>query len=156
MLVDVTDEMSAIAEETFGPTLPIIQVASEDEAVERANRSEFGLDAYVFTKDIAKGRHIAERLEAGTVMINDVLFTHAAPETPWGGVKDSGVGRVHSDDGLRDLCEAYHVNYPRVPSTKSEPFWYPYSEGRYRMLRQATKALFSDTMGARLKALVGR
>lgn len=156
VLVDVTEDMEAIYDETFGPTLPIMKVASEEEAIQRANTSRFGLNAYVFTNDVAKGRRIAEQLEAGTIMINDVLYTHAAPETPWGGVKESGVGRVHSDEGLRGLCEGYHINYPVVSTGKSELFWYPYSGSRYKLLRNVTRGLFSSGVGRKLNAFLGR
>ena len=84
---------------------------------------------------------LAERLEAGTVMINETLFTHACPETPWGGVKKSGIGRVHSDDGLRDLCIPYHVNEETIPTAKWSPFWQPYNHKMYRALLGAARAL---------------
>jgi succinate-semialdehyde dehydrogenase/glutarate-semialdehyde dehydrogenase len=133
VLVDVTDEMIVTFEETFGPVMPIIKVEDEEEAVLRANSSRYGLNAYVFTKDQKKGRRIAERLEAGSVIINDTLMTHAFPETPWGGVKESGMGRVHSDEGLRELSECRHVNYELVPL--ANPVWYPYSRKKaYRFL----------------------
>jgi len=125
VMINVDDSMPASCEETFGPLLPIMKFKTEDEAIERANNSCYGLTACVYTRDQERGRRIAERLEAGTVMINDALMTHAFPETPWMGVKESGIGRVHSDDGLRDLCQAYHVNYEVIPMKNM--VWYPYS-----------------------------
>lgn len=141
VLVDVTEEMECIREETFGPTLPILKYQTVEEAIERANNSPYGLDAYVYGRDKEKTRHVAERLEAGTVMINETLVTHACPETPWGGVKESGVGRVHSDQGLRDLCVAYHVNEEVVPTMKWSPFWQPYSHKMYKALLGAARLL---------------
>ena len=88
--------------------------------------------------------------------VNDVLYTHAAPETPWGGVKESGVGRVHSDEGLRGLCEGYHINYPVVSTGKSELFWYPYSGSRYKLLRNVTRGLFSSGLGQKLNGFLGK
>ncbi len=125
VLVGVDESMEVMREESFGPLLPIVEVQTEEEAVRKSNDSEFGLNAYVFTRDGDKGKRIAECLEAGTVMVNDVLMTHAFPETPWGGVKKSGMGRVHSDKGLRDLCEARHVNHELI--SLPNPVWYPYS-----------------------------
>jgi len=125
VMINVDDSMPAVCEETFGPLLPIMKFKTEDEAIERANNSKYGLTACVYTRDQERGRKIAERLEAGTVMINDTLMTHAYPETPWMGVKESGIGRVHSDDGLRDLCQAYHINYDVIPMKNM--VWYPYS-----------------------------
>lgn len=125
IMINVEDSFTACCEETFGPVLPIMKFKTEDEAIERANNSPYGLTACVYTRDPQRARKIAERLEAGTVMINDALMTHAFPETPWMGVKESGTGRVHSDDGLRDLCQVYHVNYDTIPMKNM--VWYPYS-----------------------------
>jgi succinate-semialdehyde dehydrogenase/glutarate-semialdehyde dehydrogenase len=154
VMTGVTEEMDCMTEETFGPTLPIIEVSSTDEAIRRANDSSFGLDAYVFTADQRQGRRVAERLEAGTVMVNEVLITHACPETPWGGVKQSGIGRVHSDDGLRDLCHAYHVNEERVKLPMAwSPFWQPYSHEMYERILGAARALQRSGLRGRSRAL---
>ncbi len=125
IMINVEDSFTACCEESFGPILPIMKFKTEDEAIERANNSCYGLTASVYTRDSERAKKIAERLEAGTVMINDALMTHAFPETPWMGVKESGTGRVHSDDGLRDLCQVYHVNYDTIPMKNM--VWYPYS-----------------------------
>ena len=105
VLTGCTQDMDVMRKEIFGPVIPIMRVQSEEEAVRHANDSHLGLLAYVFTRDRERGKRLAERIEAGTVMINDVLNTYACPETPWGGVKHSGIGRTHSVIGLRDLCE---------------------------------------------------
>jgi succinate-semialdehyde dehydrogenase/glutarate-semialdehyde dehydrogenase len=128
--------------EIFGPVLPIMKVRDEEEAVRLANDSHLGLMAYVFTRDRKKGERLGERLEAGTVMVNDVLNTYGAPETPWGGVKQSGIGRTHSAQGLRDLCQIRHVNSDRVPPLARDPFWYPYSDRAYRRTLSLLKLLF--------------
>jgi len=121
VLTDVTEDMQVLSEETFGPLLPIIRVDDEKEAISRANDSVYGLSAYVYTRNTKKGRLIAEQIEAGTVMLNEALLTHVLPEAPWQGFKTSGIGRVHSDEGLRDLCLACHVNYDTISIPK--PFW---------------------------------
>src|SRR6266851_3233511 len=106
------------------------------------------------TRDKAKADYIANRLFAGTVMHNDTLYTHAAPETPWGGVKASGLGRVHGKHGLRDLCEVRHVNLERF---NFPAFWfYPYSAKGYRLGRRVYGTLIGTSLSARLKALLGR
>lgn len=153
VLIHATEDMDVVREETFGPVLPILRVESEEEAIRRANDSIYGLDAYVFSRDREKARKIAEQLEAGTVMINEVLTTYGAPETPWGGVKKSGIGRVHGDDGLRDLCERYHVNYDRIPGFARDPYWYPYSEKIYRGMLRAMRLLFGSDARTKLRAL---
>lgn len=154
VLVDVTDDMDVMKEESFGPLLPIMPVDSDEEALERANHSPYGLSANVYTRDRQRGRRLAERIEAGTVVINDCLITHGCPETPWGGVKKSGLGRVHSDEGLRDLSQAYHVNEPAVPTVVSwSPFWQPYSHKQYERLLAAMRAVFGSGLGPRVEAL---
>ncbi len=84
-----------------------------------------------------------------------MLFTHAAPETPWGGVKASGIGRVHGDDGLRALCETYHVNEERLGQPRDHPIgvWYPYSRSRYDNLKRLAHALFRRGLAGRLQGL---
>src|SRR6266851_978102 len=154
VLTGVTHDMAIMRDETFGPMLPIMTFRTEDEAVRLANDSPYGLSAYVFTRDKAKADYIANRLFAGTVMHNDTLYTHAAPETPWGGVKASGLGRVHGKHGLRDLCEVRHVNLERF---NFPAFWfYPYSAKGYRLGRRVYGTLIGTSLSARLKALLGR
>jgi succinate-semialdehyde dehydrogenase/glutarate-semialdehyde dehydrogenase len=141
VLSGCTQDMDVMRKETFGPVIPIMRVHTEDEAVKLANDSHLGLLAYVFTRDRERGKRLAERIEAGTVMINDVLNTYACPETPWGGVKHSGIGRTHSMIGLRELCETRHVNHDRVALGR-EVWWYPYKEGTYRALLRGARLLF--------------
>ncbi|MBX3192739.1 MAG: aldehyde dehydrogenase family protein [Labilithrix sp.] len=135
--------MSVMTEEIFGPVVPIQKVASEDEAVRLANDSHLGLNAYVFTKNREKGRRLAQRVEAGSVVVNDVLVNYAATETPFGGIKQSGFGRIHGDDALRDMCDARHVLSGRVPEASSDPLWFPYSSKAYRWQVRLLRALFS-------------
>jgi succinate-semialdehyde dehydrogenase/glutarate-semialdehyde dehydrogenase len=154
VLANVTQDMAIMREETFGPMLPIATFRTEDEAVRLANDSPYGLSAYVFTRDRARADRVANRLLAGTVMHNDALYTHAAPETPWGGVKASGIGRVHGKYGLRELCEVRHVNLERF---EFPAFWYyPYGAKGYRLGRRVYGALIGNGIGARLRALLGR
>jgi len=142
VLEGVTQDMRIVHEEIFGPVLPFVKVKDVNEALRHANDSHLGLTAYVFTKDRSRGREIAEQIESGTVMVNDVMATYGMPETPWQGVKDSGVGFVHTDDGLRNMCQSRHVHYDRIISLKKEPWWYPYSESRFSMLKKFMKLLF--------------
>ncbi len=141
VLTGCTQDMDVMRKEIFGPVIPIMRVATEEEAVRLANDSHLGLLAYVFTRDRERGKRLAERIEAGTVMVNDVLNTYACPETPWGGVKQSGIGRTHSAIGLRDLCETRHVNYDRVAFGR-EVWWYPYRDGTFRALLRGARLLF--------------
>ncbi|HUH05452.1 MAG TPA: aldehyde dehydrogenase family protein [Kofleriaceae bacterium] len=143
VLTSCTQDMDVMRKEIFGPVVPIMRVSSEAEAIELANDSHLGLLAYVFTRDRAKGARLAQEIEAGTVMVNDVLNTFGCPETPWGGVKMSGIGRTHSAIGLRDLCEIRHVNVDRF-APKKELWWYPYSEKTHRVMLRAMKLILGN------------
>ncbi len=141
VLANCTQDMGVMRQEIFGPVVPVMRVADEEQAIRLANDSHLGLLAYVFTRDRDRGKRIAERVEAGTVMVNDVLATYACPETPWGGVKHSGIGHTHSIRGLRDLCETRHVNHDRL-NLPREVWWYPYREGTFRALLRGARLLF--------------
>ena len=122
----VTDEMRIMREEIFGPVVPIIVVDNEEEAIERANDSNFGLGASIWTKDRAKGERMARRIESGMVWINDHSYTHAACQCSWGGVKDSGLGRSHSKFGLYECVEVKLVAWE--PGLTRDLWWQPYDE----------------------------
>ena len=141
VLADCKPDMDVMRKEIFGPVMPIMKVRDDEEAVRIANDSHLGLMGYVFTRDTQRGKRIAERIASGTVMINDCLLTFGAPETPWGGVKQSGIGRTHSADGLRELCEMRHVNYDRLALSR-ELWWYPYSDKLYRRTLSALRWIF--------------
>lgn len=153
VLLDVTEDMDVVNKETFGPVIPVMRLRDEDAMIAEANRSHLGLLAYVFTKDAARGRRVAERIEAGTVMVNDVIATHAMAETPWGGVKASGVGHTHGDDGLRHMCQARHVNYDALPWANRELWWYPYAAKNVPLLKKSLAVLYGRGIGERLKLL---
>ncbi len=140
VLVDVTHDMRVMREETFGPVLPIVTVADEAEAVREANRSNYGLLASVWTKDTARGKQLAARIEAGTVIINDVTYTHGAAETPWFGVKESGFGVAHSKYGLREFVRMKHVNWDLLPVERNL-WWYPYSDKTHARLKSLANVL---------------
>lgn len=141
VLTECRQEMDVMRKEIFGPVLPIMRVRDEEEALGLANDSHLGLAAYVFSDDKQKARRLAERIESGMVMINDCLLTYGAPETPWGGIKQSGIGHTHSDRGLKDLCQTRHVNYDRL-ALKRELWWYPYSNKLYRQTLKMLRWVF--------------
>ncbi|HZX97831.1 MAG TPA: aldehyde dehydrogenase family protein [Myxococcales bacterium] len=153
VLTGTTPDMAIVRDETFGPMLPIMTYRTEEEVVRLANDSLYGLSAYVFTKDKSAADRIANQLLAGTVMHNDTLYTHAAPETPWGGVKSSGLGRVHGKHGMRDFCEVRHVNLERL---NFPAFWYyPYSRKAWNTGLRVYRTLLGRGIAGRIKALFG-
>jgi acyl-CoA reductase-like NAD-dependent aldehyde dehydrogenase len=126
VITGATNEMRAMREETFGPTLPIATFKTEEEAIRLANDSEFGLTASVWTSDYKKGRRVAEQIEAGTVCVNEVLYTHGIGQTPWGGFKNSGRGRTHGLEGLMELVQPQHIHTNRI-AVLPDAWWMPYS-----------------------------
>ena len=85
---------------------------------------------------------MAEQIQAGTVMVNDVISTAAMAETPWGGVKASGLGVTHSDEGMRHMCQQRHVNYDLTPWLSRELWWFPYRDKDLPLLRRAIGFLY--------------
>ena len=134
VITGVTNEMIPMREETFGPTLPIAVFETEEEAVRLANDSEFGLTASVWTRDYAKGRRVAEKIEAGTVCVNEVLYTHGIGQTPWGGFKNSGKGRTHGAEGLMELVQPQHIHINRF-AILPDAWWLPYSPEALKTFR---------------------
>lgn len=153
VLTGVDQSFAIVKDETFGPVLPIMTFKSEDEAIKLANDSEYALNAYVWSGDANKASRVASRLVAGTVNINESLFTHALPQTPWGGPKASGLGRTHGVHGLMELVQVRHVHINRNLAKKNFFWWYGYSEDKFVMLKTLTTALFGKG-AARLNALV--
>ncbi|HEX6189311.1 MAG TPA: aldehyde dehydrogenase family protein [Pyrinomonadaceae bacterium] len=145
VLTNVNHEMEIMREETFGPVLPIMTFKTDDEAVRLANDSDFGLTASVWTNDLARGRALAERIDAGTVTVNEVLYTHAIAQTPWGGVKHSGFGRTHGRAGLLELVNAQHIHVNRFPSIP-DVWWFNYTPDAGKLFRALARRFASGSI----------
>ena len=107
VLVGVAEGSPVLAEEIFGPVAPIVTFDGEDDAVRLANATEYGLVAYVYTRDLARGLRVSERLESGMVGLNRGLVSD--PAAPFGGVKQSGIGREGGHEGVLDYTESKYV-----------------------------------------------
>jgi succinate-semialdehyde dehydrogenase/glutarate-semialdehyde dehydrogenase len=107
VLVDVPPNAALLGEEIFGPVAPIVAFDGEDEAVELANTTEYGLVAYVYTSDLARGMRVSERVEAGMIGLNRGLVSD--PAAPFGGVKQSGIGREGGHEGVLDYTESKYI-----------------------------------------------
>jgi acyl-CoA reductase-like NAD-dependent aldehyde dehydrogenase len=141
VLVDVDHSMSAMTEETFGPTLPIMKVADADEAVRLANDSPFGLAASVWTKDAARGEEVARRVESGVVCVNDAQINYLALELPMGGWKTSGLGQRHGAPGIRKYCRSQSLLITRL-APKRDIHMFPYKPRTTGMLVKGIKLLY--------------
>jgi acyl-CoA reductase-like NAD-dependent aldehyde dehydrogenase len=141
LLVDVDHTMKAMTEETFGPTLPVMQVRDADEAVKLANESPYGLAGSVWTKDVRKGEEIARRVEAGAVCVNDAMLNYVALELPMGGWKESGMGSRHAAGGIRKYCAQQTLLVKRF-APKRDVHMFPYKAKTTRLLGKATRFLY--------------
>ncbi|WP_183097556.1 aldehyde dehydrogenase family protein [Nocardioides pelophilus] len=151
VLVDVDHSMSCMTEETFGPTIPVMKVADEDEAVRMANDSPYGLSATVWTGDVDRGQRVARRLEAGAVNINDVFSNLFAAPLPHSGWKESGVGaRLGGAYGVHKYCKVQAVTAPRIPTLSNELTWYPYSARRTALAGRVMRAMAGRGLRQRL------
>lgn len=112
VLVDVPEDSVAVTDETFGPTLTIARVRDMDEAVEKANASRYGLGSTVYSKQ--RGPELARRLRSGMTAVNSVISFAGIPSLPFGGVGDSGFGRIHGPDGLREFTRPKAVARQRM------------------------------------------
>ena len=139
------NSMRAMQEETFGPTLPIATFRTEEEAINLANDSEFGLTASVWTRDLTKGKRVAEKIEAGTVCVNEVLYTHGIGQTPWGGFKNSGNGRTHGVEGLMELVQPQHIHVNKL-AILPNAWWMPYGANAIETFKGFAKYFASGSL----------
>jgi succinate-semialdehyde dehydrogenase/glutarate-semialdehyde dehydrogenase len=107
VLADVTPAMRVAREETFGPLAPVFRFSSEAQAIHLANDTEFGLAAYFYTRDVARCLRVGEALEYGMIGINTGLISNEV--APFGGVKQSGVGREGSKHGIDEYLEIKYL-----------------------------------------------
>jgi succinate-semialdehyde dehydrogenase/glutarate-semialdehyde dehydrogenase len=152
MLIDTKPDMDVVREETFGPVMSVMRVEDDERAVELANDSAYGLTASVWSRDKRRAWRIARRLEVGTVAVNDHLWPFFAPEVPWGGIKDSGLGRIGGEWGLRTMTYPKAISYDRL-NLRREFYWSPRAAWVHDVLRQAIPLLYSRRIRKKLRAL---
>ena len=108
LLTGVEDQMKIMFEETFGPVIPIQSFTDEDEVIQKANDTDYGLAAFIFTENTSRSLRVAEQLEYGMIGVNDVF--PATPEAPFGGIKQSGIGKEGGYYGMEDFMEKKFVS----------------------------------------------
>jgi acyl-CoA reductase-like NAD-dependent aldehyde dehydrogenase len=133
VLTGVDHSMAAMTEETFGPTLPIMKVSDEDEAIRMANDSPYGLQASVFTKNMGRADRVARQLQAGAVVVNDCVANYMALEAPMGGWKSSGIGVRHGPQGIRKYTHPQTIVFTRF-ALKKDLYFFPYAKRRSEFL----------------------
>ena len=149
VVTDVSHDMRIMTEETFGPILAIMRVRDEEHAIELANDSEYGLGANVWTRDKRKGMEIAEQLHTGSVCVNDITMTYGVQEVPFGGRKNSGVGQVNGEIGLKGYCHAEPIIVDRFGGRQVAGM-YPYSRKRDERMQKLMRLQWGTSFGRRL------
>ena len=113
VLVDVPEDSAAVREETFGPTITVTRVSDAEEALRRTNDTRYGLAGAVFTRSAKRGLDLARRMRSGMTSINAVTAFASVPSLPFGGIGDSGFGRIHGEDGLKEFTRAKAITRQR-------------------------------------------
>ena len=150
VLVDVDHSMACMREETFGPTIPVMKVADEEEAVRLANDSPYGLGASVWTADHGRAQRVAKRLEAGGISANNAMMAVFQFPLPMGGWKESGIGiRFGGPNGILKYCRQQAFCDERV-DLKSEMHWYPYTERKSNLSARMVRLLGAHDWRRRL------
>ena len=150
ILVNVSHDMLLMKEETFGPVIGVMKVRDMDEAVKLANDSNLGLTGSVWSKNRRNAVKTARRIRAGAVMINDHLMSHGLAETPWGGFRESGIGRTHGSIGFDEMTEAQVIVKDSMSFMKKNLWWHPYSEKVYHGLLGIINLLYGKGAGKKM------
>lgn len=151
VLADVDHRMRVMREETFGPVLPVMRFRDDDEAVRLANDSDYGLAASIWTSDRERGERVARQIEAGTVMVNDVLSCFSISEAPHGGVKASGIGHTHGRWGLDEMVRVKYIDVDLMPRMK-KVWWFGYGDRFTSEMKGFLDLLFTRPLRQKLKA----
>jgi len=150
VLADVTHEMLIMREETFGPVLPVMPFATDNEAMRLANDSEFGLAASVWTSDRHRGEALAPHIQAGAVMVNDVISCYGISEAPHGGMKSSGLGRAHGRLGLLEMVRIKYIDSDLLPRMR-KVWWFGYGVNFTQQIEGFVDFLFSRNWARRIR-----
>lgn len=153
VLTDVDHSMLVMLEETFGPVVAVMKVRDMDEAVMLANDTTFGLTGSVWSRNRRTAYQLATRIQAGVVTINNHLMSHGLAETPWGGFKESGLGRTHGAIGFAEMTQPQCIIDDVMPGVRRDMWWHPHSREVYRDMRAMLDAIFARRGSARLSGL---
>lgn len=150
VMVNVNHGMDLMSKETFGPIIPIVVVKDEDEAIRMCNDSDYGLGATVWSQDNDKAYAIAQRIQSGSVCINDMCMTYGALEVPFGGIKDSGIGSVNGKSGLRAYTVAKPIIVDKFGGKYTVARHYPYSQKGEAQMKKLIKMLWGNKISRRV------
>ena len=144
VLTRVDHHMAIMKDETFGPVMPVMTFSHDEEAIEMANDSSFGLNASIWSRDLRRAQQMASELVVGSCSINDVIKNVGNPKLPFGGVKHSGIGRVHGPEGLRNLSQTKSISLHRWNQGR-EVNWFPFDQTLYEDLIKYLNLAYGKT-----------
>ncbi len=150
LITDVNHEMLLMRDETFGPVVGVMRVDDMQEAIALANDSYLGLTASVWSQQIGEAEKIARRLQTGVVNINDHLMSHGMAETPWGGFKQSSIGRSHGEIGFEEMTQPQVVIKDLFIYAKRGVWWHPFDKRIYDGIKGIMQALYGHALSERL------
>lgn len=153
VLTNVSHDMVVMKEETFGPVIGVMKVKDMDEAIIYANDSNLGLTASVWSGNRKNAKKIAAQIKAGAVTINDHLMSHGLAETPWGGFKESGIGRTHGEIGFAEMTEPQVIVNDIMPFVKRNMWWHPHSKKVYSGIKGILELLYGKGIKKRISGL---
>ncbi|MDY0132631.1 MAG: aldehyde dehydrogenase family protein [Desulforegulaceae bacterium] len=153
VLSNVNHEMIVMKEETFGPLIGVMKIKNMDEGIDLANDSNLGLTASVWSSNRRNAIKIASKIKAGAVTINDHLMSHGLAETPWGGFKESGIGRAHGELGFAEMTEPQVIVNDILPFVKRNMWWHPHSKNVYFGLKGIVDFLYGKGIKKRFSGL---
>jgi succinate-semialdehyde dehydrogenase/glutarate-semialdehyde dehydrogenase len=146
VLTDVNHDMLLMKDETFGPVVGVMKFSSYEEAIRLANDSYLGLSASVWSKSNKRAEKIAKQIKAGAVTINDHLMSHGLAETPWGGFKQSGIGRTHGRLGFDEMTQPMVIVKDILPFVKKNLWWHPFSKKLFDALKGLLDFLYNKNL----------
>jgi succinate-semialdehyde dehydrogenase/glutarate-semialdehyde dehydrogenase len=152
ILTDVKQHHDVVQEEIFGPIIAVLPFSTEDEGISLANNTKFGLYGSVWTRNIKRGKRIAEKLTMGSIAINNHAYTYGLPQTPWGGNKNSGFGRTHSELGFHEMLEPHHIHIDKQ-RFGSDLWWQPYNTEKLEAQKEVSDLIFFNKYGKIFKLL---
>ena len=152
VIADLPHTSRVVQEEIFGPIVTISSFQDETEGIALVNDCKFALTGCVWSKDLTRGRNIAERMSGGTTLLNNVAYTYGLTSTPWGGKGQSGFGRTHGELGFAELLEPHHVHIDKGKFGQ-ELWWYPYDREKFEANNLMLEMSFGKNKGRSLLSL---
>lgn len=152
ILADVPARAEILHRETFGPVLPVEKVKDGEQAVQMANATRFGLTTSIWTRNVKRAEILARDLECGLVTINDHISPAGFPDLPWGGVKDTGFGRVQGRAGLLEMVTPKVIVHETLPVNRL--WWFNYDLQSYRLFRQVLVLFTRKSLFTKIKTLL--